>query len=326
MALFKALTFTKIIGIDLKIFVLTGSKSTEYKRILAEEITNQSLDCKIIEDMSRRSEVNAIIYSDDCEISDFSIFPEDTVIFSTFAGVEKTLLNKTIRQPLVRLIDIEMTECMAEWCAAHVLRYHLDLDTYIKPVKKEWKISNRERLLAHQVNIGVLGLGTLGSATARKLKKLDFNVTGWSATRKKISGVKSLVGQEGLTNILSSSDYLILLLPLTEQTKTIINSETLKLIKNGAILINAGRGGLIDDDDLLKALDSGKLSECTLDVFNEEPLPPEHPFWFHDKVTITPHVSAPTRLKSSIKSILKNIARIKKGLHPIGLVEKERHY
>ena len=326
MALFKALTFTKIIGIDLKIFVLTGSKSTEYKRILAEEITNQSLDFKIIEDMSRRSEVNAIIYSDDCEISDFSIFPEDTVIFSTFAGVEKTLLNKTIRQPLVRLIDIEMTECMAEWCAAHVLRYHLDLDTYIKPAKKEWKISNKERLLAHQVNIGVLGLGTLGSATARKLKKLDFNVTGWSATRKKISGVKSLVGQEGLTNILSRSDYLILLLPLTQQTKTIINSETLKLIKNGAILINAGRGGLIDDDDLLKALDSGKLSECTLDVFNEEPLPPEHPFWFHDKVTVTPHISAPTRLKSSIKSILKNIDRIKKGLHPIGLVEKERHY
>ena len=326
MALYKAPTFTEIIGIDLKIFVLTGSKSTEYKRILAEEITNQSLDCKIIEDMSRRSEVNAIIYSDDCEISDFSIFPEDTVIFSTFAGVEKTLLNKTIRQPLVRLIDIEMTECMAEWCAAHVLRYHLDLDTYIKPAKKEWKISNKERLLAHQVNIGVLGLGTLGSATARKLKKLDFNVIGWSATRKKISGVKSLVGQEGLTNILSSSDYLILLLPLTEQTKTIINSETLKLIKDGAILINAGRGGLIDDDDLLKALDGGKLSECTLDVFNEEPLPPEHPFWFHDKVTVTPHISAPTRLKSSIKSILKNITRIKKGLHPIGLVEKERHY
>lgn len=326
MALFKALTFTKIIGIDLKIFVLTGSKSTEYKRILAEEITNQSLDCKIIEDMSRRSEVNAIIYSDDCEISDFSIFPEDTVIFSTFAGVEKTLLNKTIRQPLVRLIDIEMTECMAEWCAAHVLRYHLDLDTYIKPAKKEWKISNKERLLAHQVNIGVLGLGTLGSATARKLKKLDFNVTGWSATRKKISGVKSLVGQEGLTNILSRSDYLILLLPLTQQTKTIINSETLKLIKDGAILINAGRGGLIDDHDLLKALDGGKLSECTLDVFNEEPLPPQHPFWFHDKVTVTPHISAPTRLKSSIKSILKNIARIKKGLNPIGLVEKERHY
>ena len=326
MDLFKAPTSIKIIGFDLNIFVSTGSKTEEYKKILVEEINAQSLDCKIIDDISRIGEVNAIIYSDDCEISDFSIFPENTIIFSTFAGVEKTLLNKTIRQPLVRLIDVEMTECMAEWCAAHVLRYHLGLDNYIKPTKKEWTISNKERLLADQVNIGVLGLGTLGSATARKLKKLDFNVSGWSATKKKLDGVKSLVGQEGLNQILSNSDYLILLLPLTEQTKTIINSETLELAKNGAVLINAGRGGLVEDHDLLKALDGGKLSACTLDVFNEEPLPPKHPFWHHDKVTVTPHISAPTRLKSSIKSILKNITRIKKGLHPHGLVEKERHY
>ena len=326
MGLFKAPTSTKIIGFDLNIFVSTGSKNNEYKKILLEEINAQSLDCKIIEDISRRGEVNAIIYSDDCGITDFSTFPEDTIIFSIFAGVEKTLLNKTIRQPLVRLIDVEMTECMAEWCAAHVLRYHLDLDNYIKPITKVWTIPGKERLLADQVNIGVLGLGTLGAATAKKLKKLDFNVAGWSATKKELRGVKSLVGQEGLNQILSTSDYLILLLPLTEQTKSIINSESLELVKKGAVLINAGRGGLVEDTDLLKALDSGKLSNCTLDVFNEEPLPPKHPFWHHDKVTVTPHISAPTRLKSSIRSILKNIGRIKKGLQPIGLVEKERHY
>ena len=291
-----------------------------------EEIKAQSLDCTLVDEISRRGEVNAIIYSDESEISDFSIFPENTIIFSTFAGVEKTLLNETIVQPLVRLIDVEMTECMAEWCTAHVLRYHLDLDNYIKPTKKVWTIPSKERLLADQVNIGILGLGTLGLATARKLKKLDFNVAGWSATKKKIGGVKSLVGQEGLNQILSTSDYLILLLPLTELTKSIINSESLELVKNGAVLINAGRGGLVEDRDLFKALDSGKLSACTLDVFNEEPLPPQHPFWHHDKVTVTPHISAPTRLKSSIRSILKNISGIKKGLQPIGLVEKERHY
>ena len=326
MGLFKAPTCIKIIGFDLNIFVSTGSKSNEYKKILLEEINAQSLDYKLVEDISRSSEVNAIIYSDDCEISDFSIFPEDTIIFSIFAGVEKTLANKTIRQPLVRLIDVEMTECMAEWCAAHVLRYHLNLDNYIKPTKKEWTTPSKERLLADQVNVGILGLGTLGSACARKLKKLDFNVAGWSSTKKKISRVKSLVGPKGLNKILSTSDYLILLLPLTDQTKTIINFESLELVKNGAILINAGRGGLIEDNDLLKALDSGKLSGCTLDVFNEEPLPSKHPFWYHDKVTVTPHISAPTRLKSSIRSILKNIGRIKKGLQPIGLVEKKRYY
>ena len=326
MGLFKAPTFTKIIGFDLNILISIGSKSNEYKKFLMEEIKAQSLDCTLVDDISKRGEVNAIIYSDESEISDFSIFPENTIIFSTFAGVEKTLLNETIVQPLVRLIDVEMTECMAEWCTAHVLRYHLDLDDYIKPLKKVWTIPSKERLLADQVNVGLLGLGTLGSATARKLKKLDFNIAGWSATKKNIGGVKSLVGKEGLDQILSTSDYLILLLPLTEQTKNIINSESLDMVKNGAVLINAGRGGLVEDHDLLKALDAGKLSACTLDVFNEEPLPPKHPFWHHDKVTVTPHISAPTRLKSSIRSILKNISRIKRGLQPIGLVGKERHY
>ena len=284
------------------------------------------MEYNIIEDLSRISEVNAIIYSDESEISDFSIFPDDAVIFSIFAGVEKTLLNKSIRQPLVRLIDFEMTECMAEWCTAHVLRYHLDLDEYIKPEKNEWKSYSTERLLANQVNVGILGLGILGTATANKLRKLDFNVTGWSTTEKNLSGIKSLVGLNGLAKILSNSDYLILLLPLTEETKNIINSGSLKMVKKGAILINAGRGGLIEDNDLLEALDSGKISRCTLDVFDEEPLPKEHPFWFHDKVTVTPHISAPTRLQSSIKSILKNIGRIKKGLQPNGLVQKERFY
>ncbi len=315
-----------MIGFNLNIFVSTGSKTTEYKKILEKKIKALSFDCNIIEDISRNSEVDAIIYSDDSEISDFSIFPDEAVIFSIFAGVEKTLLNKSIRQPLVRLIDIEMTECMAEWCAAHVLRYHLDLDGFIKPEKNEWTPYCKERLLANQVNIGILGLGTLGSAAANKLRKLDFNVTGWSTTEKNLSGIKSLVGANGLAKILANSDYLILLLPLTKKTKNIINSASLKLVKNGAILINAGRGGLIEDNDLLQALDRGKLSRCTLDVFNEEPLPPEHPFWAHEKVTVTPHISAPTRLESSIKSILRNIARIKKGLQPIGLVQKERFY
>ena len=287
-------TFIRILASDLNIFISTGSKTREYKKVLAEEIEAQSLNYKIIEDISRSSEINAVIYADDSDISDFSVFPDDTVIFSIFAGVEKTLLNKTIRQPLVRLIDVEMTECMAEWCTAHVLRYHLDLDEFIKPVKKEWKAHDKERLLANQIDIGILGLGTLGSATAAKLQKLDFKVTGWSATEKNITGVRSLIGAEGLTRILSTSDYLILLLPLTEKTKTIINLASLKIVKNGAILINAGRGGLIEDNDLLKALDSGKLSGCTLDVFNEEPLPPEHPFWSHDKVTVTPHICSDT--------------------------------
>ena len=223
-------TCTRMLASDLNILISTGSKTAEYKKALAEEIEAQSLNYNIVEDISRSNEVNAIIYADDSDIADFSIFPDDTVIFSIFAGVEKTLLNKTIRQPLVRLIDAEMTECMAEWCVAHVFRYHLDLDKFIKPEKKEWITCNKERLLANQVHIGILGLGTLGAATANKFKKLDFKVAGWSANEKRISGVNSLVGPDGLRKILSTSDYLILLLPLTERTKTIINSASLKFV------------------------------------------------------------------------------------------------
>ena len=121
-----------------------------------------------------------------------------------------------------------MTECMAEWCAAHVLRYHLDLDEYIKPEKNEWKSYSTERLLANQVNVGILGLGILGTATANKLRKLDFNVTGWSTTEKNLSGIKSLVGANGLAKILADSDYLILLLPLTRKQKILSIQAPLK--------------------------------------------------------------------------------------------------
>ncbi len=139
------LMYTKMEGSNLNIFISTGSRTHEYKKVFSEEIEAQFLNYNIIEDLSRSSEVNAIIYADDSDISDFSIFPNDTVVFSIFAGVEKTLLNKTIQQPLVRLIDVEMTECMAEWCAAHVLRYHLDLDEYIKPKKKGMESSQQRK-------------------------------------------------------------------------------------------------------------------------------------------------------------------------------------
>ncbi len=312
--------------LKLKIFICTGTKSDEYRKLFLKEISDQNLNFKIINSSSERASAQAIIYSDDCEVFDFSEFPENSHIFSTYAGVEKTLLNKTIKQPLVRLIDSEMTECMAEWCTAHVMRYHLDIDKFIKRRSKEWLVIKTERPLAHQVSIGILGLGVLGQATAKKLGKLGFKIRGWSTSEKKLSGITSLSGEVGLNAILTSSDYIILLLPLTDKTKEIINCKSIKLLKNGVKLINAGRGGLIEEKSIMDGLDRGKISACTLDVFNQEPLPPSHPFWDHEKITITPHISAPTRLKSSVKSIVENIKRLQKGETPIGLVEKQRSY
>ena len=311
---------------SLNIYICTGNKSGSYREALLEEIKKQNLDFKIIDNYSDRASSNAIIYSDNSEVSNFSEFSENSYIFSTYAGVEKTLLNKTINQPLVRLIDTEMTECMAEWCTAHVMRYHLDIDRFIKRKSKEWLTITDERPFAHQVSIGILGLGVLGQATANKLGKLGFKIRGWSRSKKSLPGIISLSGENGLNEVLTSSDYVILLLPLTDKTKELINERSIKLLKNGVKLINAGRGGLIEETSIINGLDNGKLSACTLDVFNQEPLPPSHPFWDHEKITITPHISAPTRLKSSVKSIIKNIKRLQKGEIPIGLVDKQRSY
>ncbi len=311
---------------SLNIYICAGSKSEAYRKTLKSEFDNQNLNYKIINNFSDRTSANIIIYSDDCEISNFSEFAANSYIFSTFAGVEKTLLNKTMKQPLVRLIDAEMTECMAEWCTAHIMRYHLDIDKFINRKEKEWLVIETERPLANKVSIGILGFGVLGQATASKLSKLGFKITGWSTSQKKLPGIISLSGQDGLNKILASSDYIILLLPLTNKTKEIINERSIKLLKNGVKLINAGRGGLIDEKSIINGLDSGKISACTLDVFNHEPLPLSHPFWNHEKITITPHISAPTRLKSSVKSIVENIKRLEKGEKPIGLVERQRSY
>ncbi len=312
--------------ISLNIYVCTGARSEAYREILRREISNQKLNYKVINNFSDRTSAEAIIYSDDCEISDFSQFPENSYIFSTFAGVEKTLLNKTIKQPLVRLIDNEMTECMAEWCTAHIMRYHLDIDRFINSKSKEWLLINSERPLAHQISIGILGLGVLGQATASKLRKLEFKIRGWSRSKKKLPGIISMSGENGLNEILTLSDYIILLLPLTNETKEIINETSIKKLKNGVKLINAGRGGLIEENSLINGLDNGKISACTLDVFNKEPLPRSHPFWDHKKITITPHISAPTRMNSSVKSIIENIKRVQKGKTPVGLVERQRSY
>ena len=166
--------------LSLNIYLCLGSKTEEYREALIKEINYQKLKFKIIDNCSDKTSAEAIIYSDDCDISDFSEFPKHSYIFSTYAGVEKTLLNKTIKQPLVRLIDNEMTECMAEWCIAHIMRYHLDIDKFIQRKSKEWLVIKSERPLAHQVSIGILGLGILGQAIASKLRKLGFKIRGWS--------------------------------------------------------------------------------------------------------------------------------------------------
>ena len=145
------------------------------------------------------------------------------------------------------------------------------------------------------------------------VRSLNFQVIGWSRTPKEIPGVKTFHGEAGLTQVLGSSDIISMILPLTRDTSDLINQDTLKSIKPGAVLINSGRGGLINENDLLEALDTGKVSHATLDVFKTEPLPVDHPFWKHGQVSIWPHISSETRPETASISIARNIVRNQRG-------------
>ena len=269
--------------------------------------------------------VEFIIYSSDSSLKDFSQFKNMKAVLNLWAGVEDIIQNKTLTKPLIRLVDVGMRQGMVEWCLAHVLRHHLLTDIHVKNQDGIWR-SNTVPPLATEVTVGILGLGALGTAVATALSGVGFKVKGWSQTPKIIKNIASFSGRNGLPRVLESSQILILLLPLTPNTKFMMNSQTLNLLPKDAIIINSGRGQLINDDDLLAAFDSGHISHATLDVFSKEPLPTTHPYWNHPKVTVTPHIAAHTRPQSSADTIAQNIVKIRRGESPTGLVNPTKFY
>ncbi|MEL6793561.1 MAG: NAD(P)-dependent oxidoreductase, partial [Pseudomonadota bacterium] len=167
--------------------------------------------------------------------------------------------------------------------------------------------------LARDRTVAVLGLGALGSDAAKMLSALRFDVVGWSRSQKSLEGVTCLSGDEGLREALRRGEIIVTIMPLTDDTRHVLNAETLALTPKGAAIVNPGRGPLIDDDALLAALASGQIGHATLDVFHEEPLPESHPFWRHSKVTVTPHIAAETRLSGAARVVVEQIGRVQRG-------------
>jgi glyoxylate/hydroxypyruvate reductase A len=180
--------------------------------------------------------------------------------------------------------------------------------------------------IARERPVTVLGLGELGLAAARALAALNFPVRGWSRTEKHIQGLETYHGEDGLDAALTGAQIVITLLPRTPGTDNILNARTLALPARGAAVLNPGRGPLIDDDALLAALDSGQIGQATLDVFRVEPLPADHPFWAHPKVTVTPHIAADTRADSASAVLAENIRRGEAGEPFLHLVDRARGY
>ena len=257
--------------------------------------------------------------------------PALEVIFNLGAGVDHLLADPTLPDtPVVRVVLDDMTMRMSEYVVWQVLHHHRQ-GPLIAANQQRGIWHPVEQWAASAVRVGIMGLGVLGEDAATKLAMLGFQVAGWSRSPKTIAGIRCYAGEEGLDPFLARSDILVVLLPLTSATRGIIDAKLLgKLAKDGPlggpVLINAGRGGLQVESDILKCLEAGDLYAASLDVFETEPLPAESPMWHHPRVTVTPHIAADSDPRSIVTYIMGQIRRHEAGEPLAHVVDRKRGY
>ncbi|MDP2737837.1 MAG: glyoxylate/hydroxypyruvate reductase A [Pseudorhodobacter sp.] len=295
----------------------------EYRAPLEQAFAAAGLDVALSDKTGPPELVDYIVFAPGGVISDFAPYVRAKAVLNLWAGVERIVTNPTLVQPLCRMVDPALTMSMVQYVVGHVLRHHLGMDRHIL---KQAGWSQAPVPLARERRVAMLGMGALGRACAAALQGLGFAVTGWSRTARVVPGIACRHGEAGLEQCLRAAQIVVTLLPLTTATEALLDARRLAWLPEGAVIINPGRGGLIDDAALLAALDAGRLGHATLDVFRTEPLPPEHRFWSHPRVTVTPHVAAATRADSAAAVVAENIRRFESGLPLLHLVDRARGY
>ncbi len=253
-------------------------------------------------------------------------FPNLDILFSVGAGVDQFDVSRLPPDlPVVRMVEPGIVDGMVEYVTLATLALHRDLIDYIARQRARVWEPIRLRSAAGR-RVGVLGLGMLGSAVLEKLRGFCFDCAGWSRSPRALDGVRCFAGAGALPDFLARTDILICLLPLTDMTRGILNRELFARLPKGAALVNAGRGGHLVEADLITALDSGHLSAAVLDVAEAEPPPPNHPFWIHPRILLTPHVASMTQPDTAVSVVLDNIRRHQSGEPLRGLVDRARGY
>jgi glyoxylate/hydroxypyruvate reductase len=247
-------------------------------------------------------------------------------IFNIGAGVDALLQRRLPEQTvIVRLDDAGMSVQMAEFVCHALIRHFRELDGY-EADAQQGKWSYRKPRARAEMPVGIMGLGVLGERVARAVAQFELPVRGWSRTRRSLPGVDCFAGQAQFHEFLEGARVLVCLLPLTAETENIMNRDTLSRLLPGGYVINVARGAHLVDEDLIALLDSGHLAGAALDVFRTEPLPPEHPFWRHPNVVVTPHTSARTLRDESIRQIAGKIRSLARGEPIAGVVDLNRGY
>lgn len=252
-------------------------------------------------------------------------------VFSMGAGVDHLVGDPDLPDvPIVRFVADDLTEQMSEYVLHHVLLHHRrHLDYAAQQARKEWRPLPQPT--AREVRVGVMGCGVLGSAAAAKLAAIGFQTRGWSRTRKDIPGVTTYAGSDEFLPFLGGTDILVCLLPLTPQTRGLLGGKLIAAMASdgalpGRVVINAGRGGLQNEAEILAALEDGTLWAVSLDVFETEPLPESSPLWTHPRVVITPHNAAVSRPQPLFDYVLQQIAQFERGEGLNNVVDVQRGY
>jgi len=249
------------------------------------------------------------------------------IIFGLGAGVDRLLADPSLPRhvPLVRMVEPELTRGMVEYVLWQSLFHH----------RKVWELEAAQSCATWRPHtypapwdrtIGIMGLGELGSAAAAKLVEFGFKVRGWSLSPKSLPNVESFAGPDQFAAFLGKTEILVCLLPLTSETRGILNASLFAQLPRGASVINAARGGHLVEADLAASMASGQITAATLDVFETEPLPQDHPFWSTERLYITPHNASITDPRSAAWCIAKQIARFEAGEGLENVVDRARGY
>ena len=255
-------------------------------------------------------------------------FPNLKLIASLGAGVDHLVGERHHLPddvPLTRLVDPSMTSQMTAWCVMAVLNHHRRWDDY-RALFRERRYDELDVAPPAGVTVGVLGLGELGGSVARALLPMGYRVCGWSRSPKDLDEIDCFHGKGQLPVFLATCDIVVCLLPLTAETTGILNAETFAQMKPGAFIVNGARGAHIVEADLIAAIDNGQIAGATLDVQVQEPMPPDHPFWFHPRILTFPHVAALTIAETCAPQIAENYRRMKDGRPLLNLVDMDRGY
>ncbi len=254
-------------------------------------------------------------------------YPNLKVIFSIGAGIDHLTSDPELPKdvPIVRMVEPALTAGMTEFVLMSVLYHHRRmLDYAAQRARKVW--AEIDQVPPWERRVGVMGLGVLGGDAAAKLAGLGFDVAGWSRSPKALPGVTGFHGPDGLVPFLNRTEILVCLLPLTAETENILNARAFAALPKGAALVSVARGRLVVEEDLLAALESGRLAEATLDVFRREPLPEDSPFWEHPRVVLTPHMASFTLAPGACAFVIDNIRRFEAGQPLLHVVDFEKGY